>query len=387
MDFHLDQLLNFPNTTIEKCIDKGDEVHLKIEFTNDSVPCIFCDHEIDQINQSRPLSVRDLPIFGKITILQINRRQFKCEHCQKYFTESIDFIDFDRHSTIRYQEYIYNRVKTSNITQVARDENLTYDRIKSIFDVQFERKKKIKPQAKRISIDEFSHRKGRGKFATVVSDLDSSTLLEVIDSHKQEEIIEALLKWPLELRQQIEEVSVDMWGGFIKVIKEVFPNARIVIDRFHVMKHVNEELKKIINQCKAKFKKLKIKNAKYLLLKNQEDLTPEEQEQLESILNCSKRLREAYELKERFRAIYECGQTREAGRALMEVWLEQAAKLYNNSIKTVKNHFDGICNYFANRTTSGIMEGINNKIKLIKRQAYGFTNFENLRIRLLACFS
>ena len=92
-------------------------------------------------------------------------------------------------------------------------------------------------------------------------------------------------------------------------------------------------------------------------------------------------------LKERFRAIYECSQTLEVGRSLMEVWIEQASKLYNESIKTVKNHFDGICNYFINRTTSGIMEGINNKIKLIKRQAYGFTNFENLRTRLLACFS
>ena len=129
----------------------------------------------------------------------------------------------------------------------------------------------MNPQVKRISIDEFSHRKGRGIFATVVSDLDNSTLLEVIDSHKQEEIIEALLEWPLELRHQIEEVSVDMWGGFTKFIKEVFPNARIVIDRFHVMIHVNAELKKIINQCKNKFKKLKIKNAKYLLLKNRED--------------------------------------------------------------------------------------------------------------------
>ena len=385
MDFHLDRLLNFPSVTIEKCVEEEDKVNLNIKFINDSVACIFCNHETDKINQIRPLSVRDLSIFGKVTILQIDRRQFKCEHCQKHFTELIEFIDFDRHSTIRYQKYIYNRVKTSNITQVARDESLTFDRIKSMFDVQF--KKKTDQQVKRISIDEFSHRKGRGNFATVVSNLDNSTLLEVIDSHKQEEIIEALLEWPLELRQQIEEVSVDMWGGFTKVIRKVFPNARIVIDRFHVMIHVNADLKKIIKQCKNKFKHLKIKNAKYLLLKNQEDLSLEEKEKLESILNCSRRLREAYELKEKFRAIYECSQTLEVGRPLMEVWVEQASKLYNESIKTIKNHFDGICNYFIDRTTSGVMEGINNKIKLIKRQAYGFTNFENLRIRLLACFS
>ncbi|MGB8700996.1 MAG: transposase [Thermosynechococcaceae cyanobacterium] len=65
----------------------------------------------------------------------------------------------------------------------------------------------------------------------------------------------------------------------------------------------------------------------------------------------------------------------------------KASKFYNDSVNTVKNHIDGICNYFDNRTTSGVMEGINNKIKLIKRQAYGFINFEHLRMRLIACFS
>lgn len=240
---------------------------------------------------------------------------------------------------------------------------------------------------KRLSIDEFSHRKGRGQFATVVSDIEHSNLLEVIDSHKQEDIIEALLGWPLELREQIEEVSVDMWGGFPKVIEQVFPKARIVIDRFHVMKSVNEDLNKIIKQSKKRFKHLKIKYAKYLLLKNKSELDAEQAEQVEQILSCSQRLREAYELKERFREIYQSHQAPEEARVEIEKWMEKGQKLYCDSIKTIRNHLDGICHYFINRTTSGVMEGINNKIKLIKRQAYGFTNFENLRIRLLACFS
>jgi transposase len=81
-----------------------------------------------------------------------------------------------------------------------------------------------------------------------VSDIEHSNLLEVIDSHKQEEIIEALQDWPLALREQIEEVSVDMWGGFPKVIEKVFPKAKVVIDRFHVMKAVNENFNQVIRQ-------------------------------------------------------------------------------------------------------------------------------------------
>jgi transposase len=93
---------------------------------------------------------------------------------------------------------------------------------------------------RRVGIDEVSQRKGHKDFVTVVCDVDQSHLLEVIDSHKQTDIIEVLLQQPLELRQQVEEVSIDMWGGFPKVVAAVFLNGQIVFDRFHVMKPVKE---------------------------------------------------------------------------------------------------------------------------------------------------
>lgn len=184
------------------------------------------------------------------------------------------------------------------------------------------------------------------------------------------------------MREQIEEVSVDMWGGFPKVVEQVFPNAVIVIDRFHVMKAVNEELNRIRKQASV-FDR----GSKFLLLKNGKDLTLEETTKLEQILQRSKRLRKAYEWKEAFRAIYEKPLTVEEGKHQMEQWLSQARQVYCEVIATVRTHLDGICNYFRNRTTNGVMEGINNRIKLIKRQAYGFVNFNNFRERLLACFS
>jgi transposase len=139
MDFHLDRLLDFPNMSIEKYTQTESEVHLSLRGLKQSVVCTLCGCETDRVNQHRPVEVRDLPILGKDTILTITRRQFKCEVCQKYFTEPMDFVDFERHSTQRYQMYIYNRVKVETVTQVARDEHLTYDRVKSIFDKQFKK--------------------------------------------------------------------------------------------------------------------------------------------------------------------------------------------------------------------------------------------------------
>lgn len=233
-----------------------------------------------------------------------------------------------------------------------------------------------------MSIDEISKRKGHQDFATVVCDIERGTLLEVIDSHHQEEIIEVLKQQPQEVREQVKEVSIDMWGGFPKVVRDVFPNAQVVFDRFHVIKAVNEELNKVRKQTG-----MTVKGSKFILLKNGGDLTEEEQTKLIPILNSSKRLKLAYELKEEFREIFETGDSVESGKEQLLLWLKKARAVYCDVLTTIRNHLDGICNYFLSCTTSGVMEGINNRIKLIKRQAYGFVNFDNFRARLLACFS
>jgi transposase len=213
----------------------------------------------------------------------------------------------------------------------------------------------------------------------VVCDIDGGELVEVIDSHKQDKIVEVLEQQPLEIRKQVKEVSVDMWGGFPAVIEKVFPNAVVVIDRFHVMKAVNNNLNTIRKQSG-----IKVKNNKFILLKNGADLSSEETKKLELILKHSARLKLAYEFKESFREIYESNLTVEEGKNQIELWLDKARKVYCKAITTITNHIEGISNYFLNRTTSGVMEGLNNKSKLIKRRAYGFVNFGNFRMRLLA---
>ena len=234
-----------------------------------------------------------------------------------------------------------------------------------------------------MSIDEVSKRKGHHNFVTVVSNIDVGELIEVIDSHKQDDIIEILMQQPIEIREKVEEVSVDMWGGFPKVVKEVFPNAKVVIDRFHVMQPLIKELDQL-----RKNAKLKIKGSRFILLKNKVDLTEEEKVKLENILKCSNRLRLAYNLKEEdFRNIFETCKNPDDGQKQLEEWLEKAKAVYGAVLQTIRKHLDNICNYFLSRTSSGVMEGLNNRIKLIKRQAYGFLNFINFRSRLLACLS
>jgi transposase len=212
-------------------------------------------------------------------------------------------------------------------------------------------------------------RKGKGSLVTVVSDIEGGNLIEMIDYHRLVDIIEALIKQRFEVREQVEEVSIDMWGGFPKVREQVFPNAKIVIDSFHVMKAVNKDLNKL-----RRVVGITDRRSKYLLLSNRSNLNVEPIQRLTVTLKKSECLRIAYEMKEELREIYETHMTLKIALVKFKDWLNHAQIFFKESTLTIVNHLEGICNYFANRTTSGVMSGINNRIKLIMRQGYGFSN-------------
>lgn len=232
-----------------------------------------------------------------------------------------------------------------------------------------------------MSFDEFSRHKGHRDLLTTVVDLEQARLIEVINSHRQKDVIVALQAFTPEARAEVKEVSIDMWGGFTQVIEKLFTNAKITYDRFHVMKHVNEELNQLRHQMHVKFEGLP-----HLLWKNRDDLTDEQRQKLDEGLKKHPCLEMAYELKEDLRQIYQQCRTVQGAERQLQRWIRIAGQLYQKSAPMIEQHLSGICNYFEHRTTSGVTEGINTKIKLIKRQGYGFNNFEHFRLRLLACF-
>jgi transposase len=384
MLFFLENLVDLPKVNIRNVIQEGKQAFLILSCQEEEVKCNYCGSLTDELHQTNSVLVRDLSISGQMVYLKVPRRKFYCKDCQRFFTENLEFMEARRKYTVRYEEYIYGRVNVSSVEQVGREESLSWDQVNGIYQRQCEAKKKDWQGVKHLGMDEIAKRKGHQNFVTVLGDIEKGELIEVIDSHQQDKIIEVLMEKELEVREGVEQVSVDMWGGFPKVIEKVFPNAVIVTDRFHVMKALNEELNKIRTQTQLN---VKIKGEKWLLLKNKEDLKEEELEKLELVLKQSARLRKAYEYKESFREIYEKVNDKEEGRLKFTEWLENAKSIYTDVISTIRRNLDSICNYFLSRTTNGAMEGINNRLKLIKRQAYGFMNFDNMRNRFLACFS
>jgi transposase len=139
--FFAEELLKFDGITVENYQIEPDKITLRLGYFKDKSSCPCCKSETEEINQIRSLKVRDISILGKITILEIGRRQFYCKDCQKYFTERLDFIDFPRQITERYKNYLFERVRVSTMTQIAKEESLTYDQIKGIFEERFAQKK------------------------------------------------------------------------------------------------------------------------------------------------------------------------------------------------------------------------------------------------------
>ncbi len=248
-----------------------------------------------------------------------------------------------------------------------------------------------------MGIDEIALRKGQKNFIVVLVDLDSHQRRGMAESRKQEDIKQVLIGWGSEVLKQIVEVSIDLSGNYKSLVHKILPNAEIVADRFHVMKLVNQELNTariaVIKASEEKQDEVEkaqtlaaLKQSKYALLKPEANLTRKQKNKFELVQAVSPLLASMHHQKERFRAIFEAAVNWPDGTLRLLDWLAETQESFHQSGGTIRRWFGEVIGYFENRTTSGAVEGINNKLKLIKRSGYGFRNFENFQLRCLICW-
>ena len=210
---------------------------------------------------------------------------------------------------------------------------------------------------------------------------------------RKKDALEAYMDgWSSEFKDTIKSVAIDLWGPYRSVVEAKLPNAKAVADRFHVMQNLNKALDNCRKQAKRESDDDEVwKQAKYAVLKNREDLTEEQEDVLRRVLAASPALKTCYDLKELFRDIFNSSDDRETGSTKLSAWILDVIRTdtaqYFAFVRTLLNWEDNILNYFDNWVSSGFVEGVNNKIKLIKRKAFGFVNFENFRMKIIDCFS
>lgn len=392
----LTELVNLEGVKVINYIQhEGVGIILHLASERDEAICPRCGNLSHKIHQNHRYLVKDLPLMGQPVYLEINRRQFKCKICNKPFSEQLDFIKTRRKYTNRLANNIVRQVLENDIKSVAERNNVTPEEIETMLKDAYHQLNHEKPIGlKRLGIDEIALIKGQGKYCAVLVDLDQGKLIEMISDRRKEKIAEVLASWGTEVLLQIEEVSIDLWIPYKNLVEELMPNAQVVADRFHVMKQVNTELDNQRKKEKREAEKIDcqsdkeqmlsgLSKSKYALLKNEDNLTEEQKDKLEQVKQVSPTLGKMHQLKEELRMIFQ--KPIDWLAALFELgnWFVSARQYYPESQNTILRWFDEIIAYFDHRTTNGIVEGINNKLKLIKRSAYGFRNFENFKIRSL----
>ena len=250
---------------------------------------------------------------------------------------------------------------------------------------------------KRLGIDEIALQKGQGNYIVVLVDLERRVPIGFAPSRKQADISKVLEEWGKAVLNQIIEVSIDLSGNYQGLVHKLLPNAEVVADRFHVMKIVNQDLdtaRKALHNTNEEnpdtVEKSRIeaalKQSKYVLLKPEENLTQKQKSKLEEIREVLPSLAQMHHQKEAFRKVFEQAENWGDGALQLLDWLAEAQGTVKQSVGTICRWFGEVTGYFENHTTSGAVEGINNKLKLIKRAGYGFRNFDDFQLRCLICW-
>lgn len=379
----------------------GIGIMLQVDSISKESHCHRCGTKSHRLHQNHRYVVKDLSWGEKLVFLEINRRQFKCKKCGKPFSEKLDFVMNRRTYTKRLATQTIQEVLKSDIHSVARKGVVTTEEIEKMLE-DASLQLSSKPSAlKKLGIDEIALIKGQGNYCAVLIDLETSKLITIIPGRTQVDLKKVLISWGKEVLEQIEEVSIDLWTGYKTLVMELIPNVQVVADRFHVAVQVNKELDTQRKREKVQATNLEkntrfssktaeskqllegLNKSKYPLLKNEQDLNEKQKIKLMQVKTVCPTLKIMPELKEDFRQVFE--KTTNWLKALFKLgqWHKKAQKYFPNSGKTIIRWLDEIIAYFDNRTTSGVVEGINNKLKLIKRSAYGLRNFDNYKNRCL----
>ena len=371
------------------------ELLIDVENECTEVACPHCHQKTNKVHQSHWHRVRDINISEHFVLLNINRRQFRCLKCDKVFSEELHFVKKRRTYTKRLGDKVVKEVLETNVTNASQKNRMTPAEIETLLkEIEADVLPEKPTDLKKLGIDEITHLKGGKNYAAVLVNLETSKPIALLEKRNKEVIAEYLSSLGSEVLNQIEEVSIDLWKPYKSVVEEMIENAQIVADRFHVMKQINEELntrikkerglaKKLKNTADKKNKLASLKNSKYPLLKKKEALKETEKLKITEVKKIVPILGVMYEKKEIFRDIFESKIT--GNEALLKLlnWLKSSYKYFPKSSQTIIRWLDEILAYFDNRTTNGVVEGINQKIKLIKRNAYGLKNFDNFRRRIL----
>lgn len=333
---------------------------------------------------------------GRRIHLEFERWRVRCPRCRAVFVERLDWLAENPRYTQRFAMHVGAMCREMTVKAVAEFERLSQSTVKDL-DTLYMRKQVARagrPSPRVIGVDEISIRKGH-EYRIVVSDLEQKRPIWVGGEGRKEVDFDRFFK---ELGRKralgIELAAMDMWKPFRNSLRRHVPKARIIYDKFHILRHLSDALDDVrrreYGRVTGKARSY-IKGQRYTLLSHRENLTLEGREALRKLLKANRRIHVAYLLKESFGQLWDY-RTEGWARAFFERWKDalrwQRLKSYEKFAAMIERHWDGIASYChpENKCSLGMVEGLNNKIRVLQRRAYGYRDEEYLKLKIVAAF-
>ena len=352
--------------------------------------CPKCATASSSIYDHRIVTIKDAPVRGQSVTLRLKKRRFYCKSCRKPFTEPVSGVGKRHRTTQRYRRAVLWACENfSDLKRVRKAYRCSSGFVYKVLYEQVElslRSKLNYDWPSTIGIDEhfFTRRRRRAEFVTVFTDFKNKRLREVAFGKSKGEVLVQIAE--IKGRENVKNVVIDMSDTYRSLVKEHFPNAQIIADKFHVLRLPSHSINK---RRVAETGDDRNNPVRRLLLRNRHQLLYYERDALDLWLKDKPALREIYFAKEALHAFYRCKGLRRAERSLTRLTdalalskLPELKKLR----KTLKSWRKEIIAYFKTRITNARTEGFNNVAKLVQKRAYGYRSFRNYRLRLLnAC--
>src|SRR5947209_5846025 len=372
-------------------------IRVEVIGTNERASCPHCATICVKQHDVRQRIKRDVPLRGHAVELVLHKRRFWCLRCHKAFTESDSACGKRKRTTVRLREEIGQQACNRPLMHVANQYEVGPRFVQACLEAEASiqlakrglslEENATLPTPRFLGVDEFARRKGH-RYDTIFCDLEARQVLEVSAGRKKDDVASVLER--LSDCDGVEAVSMDMSTTFREAVQLCLPRARIVADHFHVIQHVGKAVNKVIGRwAKKEAGKPALEGQRHLFLRNQEDLSAEDEQSRATLAAAFPEIATAWLLKEALRTWYAQASAETAATGL-ESWIaavkRQGPKELRKALSAFRNWRREILAFFdflPTRLSNGFVEGKNNRTKALMRQGYGYRNRGHLRLRIL----
>ena len=367
---------------------ESDHVIFRGRLRHNIKRCPCCESLCVQIRETKERTFRLLNLGQKRTYLKINTHKVHCRKCGAKAWIRLPFALGKLPMTKSFIWYVVQLMSMSTLLCVALFLGLQWRTVKNIDKANLSKRAKqfSFKKLRYISIDEIAIKRGH-KYMTIFTDISTGQIIHAVEGRNKESL-RPFLKLLSKKAKRLRGIGIDMSAAYSNSVKTYLPNVSIIFDRFHVTKLLNDTIDKIrrAEYAKCRDKGISIlKGQRFLLLRNFVDLDDGEKSSLQHLLEINQSLATAHSMKEQFRLFWGLS-SKSAGARFLVWWIIQAVEsgveLLAKTARTLLHHYEGLLSYFDHKIDNGKAEGINNKIKVLKRQAYGFHDQEYFKLKL-----